>query len=126
MQPYIVQSICTTNELGELVPQNITETKVFKKAFGETVTLTVRSILEKTATQGTGKSGVTGLTNTMRIASKTGTAQTSANETGEVGWYAGIVIEGGEKSAVLVSADISDLKFACVNYVFSQLKDGNV
>jgi len=60
------------------------------------------------------------------VASKTGTAQTSANETGEVGWYAGIVIEGGEKSAVLVSADISDLKFACVNYVFSQLKDGNV
>ncbi|MBR2860986.1 MAG: hypothetical protein IKB86_04020 [Clostridia bacterium] len=122
MQPYIVQSICTTNEFGELEEINVTEPKVFKKAFGETVTSAVRAILEKTATQGTGKSGVRGLSS-MRIAAKTGTAQTSANSTGEVGWYAGIVIEGGEKSAVLVSADEGDLKFACVNHIFSQLKN---
>ena len=81
------------------------------------------SILEKTATQGTGKSGVKGLPKTMRVAAKTGTAQTGTTSTGIIGWYAGLVIEGGDKNAVLVSADEGDLKFECVRYIFNQLKD---
>ena len=125
MQPYIVESICTTDENGNLVPVQITETKVFKEAFGSGVISQVRSILEKTATQGTGKSGVRGHTSTMRIAAKTGTAQTGTTSTGIVGWYAGLVIDGGEKDAVLVSCDEGDLKFGCVNYIFGLLKDGS-
>lgn len=125
MQPYIVESICTTDENGNLVPVKVTETKVFKEPFGSGVTSQVRSILEKTATQGTGKSGVRGHTDTMRIAAKTGTAQTGTTSTGVVGWYAGLVIDGGEKDAVLVSCDEGDLKFGCVNYIFSLLKDGS-
>ncbi len=122
MQPYIVSEICQTNEFGELEPVKITESKVFKDPFDKGVISEVRSILEKTATQGTGKSGVKGHTDTMRIAAKTGTAQTGTTETGIVGWYAGLVIEGGKNVAVLVSADEGDMKFACVNYIFSQLK----
>ena len=125
MQPYIVESICTTDENGNLVPVKVTETKVFKEPFGSGVTSQVRSILEKTATQGTGKSGVRGHTDTMRIAAKTGTAQTGTTSTGVVGWYAGLVIDGGENDAVLVSCDEGDLKFGCVNYIFSLLKDGS-
>ena len=125
MQPYIVESICTTDENGNLKALSKTETKVFKDAFDKGVVLQVRSILEKTATQGTGKSGVRGHTSTMRIAAKTGTAQTGTTSTGVVGWYAGLVIDGGEKNAVLVSCDEGDLKFGCVNYVFSLLKDGS-
>ncbi len=125
MQPYIVESICTTDENGNLFPVKVTETKVFKEPFGSGVTSQVRSILEKTATQGTGKSGVRGHTDTMRIAAKTGTAQTGTTSTGVVGWYAGLVIDGGEKDAVLVSCDEGDLKFGCVNYIFSLLKDGS-
>ena len=125
MQPYIVDSICTTNENGELVAVEKTEVKAFKQVFGSGVTSQVVSILEKTATQGTGKSGVKGITN-MRIAAKTGTAQTGTTETGVIGWYAGLVLDGGERSAVLVSADEGDLKFACVNYIFNQLKDGQM
>ena len=125
MQPYIVESICTTDENGNLVPVKTTESKVFKEPFGPGVISQVRSILEKTATQGTGKSGVKGHTSTMRIAAKTGTAQTGTTSTGVVGWYAGLVIDGGEKDAVLVSCDEGDLKFGCVNYIFSLLKDGS-
>ncbi len=122
MQPYIVSEICQTNEFGELESVKIIEPTVFKEPFGKGVISQVRSILEKTATQGTGKSGVKGHTDTMRIAAKTGTAQTGTTETGIVGWYAGLVIEGGKNVAVLVSADEGDMKFACVNYIFSQLK----
>ncbi len=124
MQPYIVSSICNTNELGELETVKSFEPKVFKQPFGKGVVSQVVSILEKTATQGTGKSGVKGLTDTMRIAAKTGTAQTGTTSTGVVGWYAGLVLEGGEKAAVLVSADEGDMKFACVNHIFSKLKYG--
>ncbi len=122
MQPYIVQSICSTDENGNHVEVQTTEPKVYKKVFNENTVLTVRSILENTAKNGTGKSGIKGLTN-IRVASKTGTAQTGTTETGEVGWYAGYVIEGGENDAVLVSADESDLKFATVNFVFAQLQN---
>lgn len=125
MQPYIVESICTTDENGNLISVKTTESKVFKEPFGSGVISQVRSILEKTATQGTGKSGVRGHTSTMRIAAKTGTAQTGTTSTGIVGWYAGLVIDGGEKDAVLVSCDEGDLKFGCVNYIFSLLKDGS-
>lgn len=125
MQPYIVQSICQTDENGNLTEVKITEAKAFKEAFGSGVILQVRAILEKTATQGTGKSGVRGHTDTMRIAAKTGTAQTGTTSTGIVGWYAGLVIDGGEKDAVLVSCDEGDLKFACVRYIFGLLKDGS-
>ncbi|MBR6764967.1 MAG: hypothetical protein IKM06_00640, partial [Clostridia bacterium] len=125
MQPYIVESICTTNEYGELVPVSTKEPQIYREAFGSGVTSQVRAILERTATEGTGKSGVRGHTNTMRIAAKTGTAQTGTTSTGIVGWYAGLVIDGGEKDAVLVSCDEGDLKFACVNYIFSLLKDGS-
>ncbi len=125
MQPYIVESICTTNEYGELVPVSTKEPQIYREAFGNGVTSQVRAILERTATEGTGKSGVRGHTNTMRIAAKTGTAQTGTTSTGIVGWYAGLVIDGGEKDAVLVSCDEGDLKFACVNYIFSLLKDGS-
>ena len=125
MQPYLVESICTTDENGNLVSVKTTEAKVFKEPFGPGVISQVRSILEKTATQGTGKSGVRGHTSTMRIAAKTGTAQTGTTSTGIVGWYAGLVIDGGEKDAVLVSCDEGDLKFGCVNYIFSLLKDGS-
>lgn len=124
MQPYLVSEISTTNEKGELEAVKITEAKVFKTPFGNAVTSQVVSILEKTATQGTGKSGVKGLKN-MRIAAKTGTAQTGTTDTGIVGWYAGLVLEGGEKTAVLVSADEGDLKFACVKHIFNQLKYDN-
>ncbi len=122
MCPYIVSEICTTNEMGELEAVKTYEAKVFKTPFEKSSVTKVRSILEKTATEGTGKSGVKGLTDTMRIAAKTGTAQTGTTETGIVGWYAGLVIEGGKKAAVLVSADEGDMKFACVNYIFNQLK----
>jgi cell division protein FtsI/penicillin-binding protein 2 len=122
MCPYIVSEICSTNEMGELEAVKTYEAKVFKTPFEKSSVTKVRSILEKTATEGTGKSGVKGLTDTMRIAAKTGTAQTGTTETGIVGWYAGLVIEGGEKVAVLVSADEGDMKFACVNYIFNQLK----
>lgn len=122
MQPYIVQSICQTNEQGELVPVVTAEAKVFKTPFGPTVTSTVRSILENTAKNGTGKSGTREVPS-MRIAAKTGTAQTGTTSTGEIGWYAGLVIDGGEKVTVLVSADEGDYKFGCVRYVFSQLKN---
>ncbi|MBE7092810.1 MAG: hypothetical protein E7365_06500 [Clostridiales bacterium] len=125
MQPYIVQSICITDENGNLKEISTTEPKVFKDAFNKNVVLQVRNILEKTATQGTGKSGVKGHTDTMRIAAKTGTAQTGTTSTGIVGWYAGLVIDGGQKDAVLVSCDEGDLKFACVKYIFSLLKDGS-
>ncbi len=123
MQPYLVESICTTNENGELVPVKTTESKIYKQPFGSSVIAKVRSILERTATEGTGKSGVRGHTNTMRIAAKTGTAQTGTTSTGIIGWYAGLVIDGGEKDAVLVSCDEGDLKFACVNHIFGLLKD---
>ncbi len=124
MQPYIVQSICTTNEKGELEPVKTTEAKVYKQnVFPSSTVLTVREILENTAKNGTGKSGTRGLMDSMRIAAKTGTAQTGTTESGEIGWYAGLVIEGGEKDAVLVSSDIGDLKFSLVNYIFHQLKN---
>lgn len=123
MQPYVVSDICITNELGELESISSVTPKVFKEPFGKGVTSQVLSILEKTATEGTGKSGVKGHTDTMRIAAKTGTAQTGTTDTGIVGWYAGLVLDGGEKNAVLVSADEGDLKFACVNYIFGQLKE---
>ena len=42
--------------------------------------------------------------------------------TGVVGWYAGLVLDGGENVTVLVSADEGDMKFACVNHIFSKLK----
>lgn len=122
MCPYIVSEICKTNEMGELETVKSFEPEVFKNPFGKNVISKVRSILEKTATQGTGKSGTKGLTDTMRIAAKTGTAQTGTTETGIVGWYAGLIIEGGRNVAVLVSADEGDMKFACVNYIFNQLK----
>ena len=123
MQPYIVSEIMTTNEFGEHETVKSTESKIFKQPFGNGITSTVVSILEKTATQGTGKSGVKGLPKTMRVAAKTGTAQTGTTSTGIIGWYAGLVLEGGDKNAVLVSADEGDLKFECVRYIFNQLKD---
>ncbi len=124
MQPYIVKCICDTNEKGEHVIVKETTPTVYKsEIFTPTVVSTVRSILENTAANGTGKSGTRDLLSTMRIASKTGTAQTGTNDTGEVGWYAGLVIDGGEKDAVLISADESDLKFACVRHVFTLLRD---
>lgn len=123
MQPYIVESICTTNEKGELEPVKTTEPKVYKQnAFPSSTVLTVREILENTAKNGTGKSGTKGHSD-MRIAAKTGTAQTGTTQSGEIGWYAGLVIEGGEKTAVLVNSEIGDLKFPVVNYIFSQLKN---
>lgn len=122
MNPYIVQSICSTNEKGEHVVEKSAETSVFKTPFSENTVLTVRNILENTAQNGTGKSGIRGIEN-MRIAAKTGTAETGTTATGEVGWYAGYVIEGGENDAVLVSADESDFKFALVRYIFQQLQN---
>ncbi len=123
MQPYIVDKICSTNELGEHVVLQITEPKAYKQnVFPSSTVSTVLSILEKTAKSGTGKSGTLGLWDTMTFAAKTGTAQTSANETGEIGWYAGLVLSGGEQDAVLVSADMGDYKFALVKYIFTQLK----
>ena len=57
-------------------------------------------------------------TSGMRIAGKTGTAQTGNNVT-EIGWYAGYIIEGGENYVVLVHTDgfkgeTSDIKHRCV------------
>ena len=95
---------------------------MFKTPFSENTVLTVRNILENTAKNGTRKSGIRGIEN-IRIAAKTGTAETGTTATGEVGWYAGYVIEGGENDAVLVSADESDFKFALVRYIFQQLQN---
>ena len=124
MQPYIVDEICTTNEMGYLVAVDTVQAKIYKEnVFASSTVITVRNILENTAKNGTGKSGTKGLLDTMRICSKTGTAQVSTNESGEIGWYAGYVIEGGENDAVLVSSDISDYKFAFVRHIFTLLRD---
>lgn len=122
MCPYIVDSICDTDENGKHVEVKVTSPEVFKLPFSESTVLTVRNILENTAKSGTGKSGIKGLEN-IRVAAKTGTAETGTTSTGELGWYAGYVIEGGENDAVLVSADESDFKFALVRYVFEQLQN---
>ena len=63
----------------------------------------------------------------MRIAGKTGTAQTG-NEVTEIGWYAGYIIDGGENYVVLVNTDgyigeTSDIKHATIKAVFNALKD---
>lgn len=127
MQPYLLQNTNTTNELGELVPQDITEPKIYKQGiFSSANVLKVRSIMEKTAFEGTGKSGTKNLKN-MRICAKTGTAQTGNGKT-EIGWYAGYVIDGGRNSTVLVNVDgpvggDTSIKFNMVNHVFSDLQD---
>jgi len=122
-QPYVVAQICDTNENGEHYAIWTAEQKVYRDVFSTKTILAVREILENTAKNGTGKSGTRTVINTMRIASKTGTAETGTTSTGEVGWYAGLVISGGEQDAVLVSSDESDLKFGCVRYVFELLRD---
>ena len=127
MAPYIVSDICSTNENGELVSVKHHEPQVFKQnVFPESTVLTVRSILENTAKAGTGKNGCNSVIKKARIAAKTGTAQTGTTETGEVGWFAALVIDGGEQDAVLVSADESTLKFAFTNHVLQLLVNGDV
>lgn len=125
MAPYIVSDICTTNEKGELVSVKSHEPQVFKQnVFPSSTVLTVRSILENTAKAGTGKNGCNSVIKQARIAAKTGTAQTGTTDTGEVGWFAALVIDGGEQDAVLVSADESTLKFAFTNHVLQLLVNG--
>lgn len=127
MQPYLLQCTNTTNELGELVPQEVTQPKVWKEGiFSASNVQKVRDIMEKTAKEGTGKSGTTGLDD-MRICAKTGTAQTGNGKT-EIGWYAGYVIDGGRNSSVLVNVDgpvggDTAIKFKMVHHVFEQLQD---
>lgn len=125
MAPYVINYIADTDSEGkhQIVSQTQPNTWIANAASTRTIN-DLLEILEFTVDSATGRGGyVRG----MRIAGKTGTAQTG-NDVTEIGWYAGYIIEGGENYVVLVHTDgfkgeTSDIKHATIKAVFNYLKD---
>ena len=125
MAPYVINYTAQTDELGKhsIISQTKPSTWIARAASTRTIN-DLLDIMEFNVNSATGKGGyVKG----MRIAGKTGTAQTGNNVT-EIGWYAGYIIDGGKNYSVMVhvdgpKGDTSDIKHATVKSVFKMLKD---
>lgn len=125
MAPYVINYTADTDSEGRhhIISQTQPYTWIANAASARTIN-DLLEILEFTVDSATGKAGyVRG----MRIAGKTGTAQTG-NEVTEIGWYAGYIIDGGKNYSVMVQTDgfigeTSDIKHATVKAVFNYLKD---
>ena len=125
MAPYVINYTAETDSEGKhkIVSQTQPRTWLANVASRDTIN-DLLEILEFTVDSATGKGGyVRG----MRIAGKTGTAQTG-NEVTEIGWFASYILEGGKNYVVLVNTDgyigeTSDIKHATIKAVCSYLKD---
>lgn len=94
MAPYVINYTADTDSEGRhhIISQTQPYTWIANAASARTIN-DLLEILEFTVDSATGKAGyVRG----MRIAGKTGTAQTG-NEVTEIGWYAGYIIDGRQK-----------------------------
>lgn len=124
MQPYCVESICTTDELGRHTAVSVTKEQVYKEQVCSKATVEkISACLEKVTVDGTAKAAnVKGMT----LVAKTGTAQ--KNDTEEIGWIAGYIKEGGEHYSLLVCVDgpkngTGAIKTAVAKGLFTFLKD---
>ncbi|MDD6204539.1 MAG: penicillin-binding transpeptidase domain-containing protein [Firmicutes bacterium] len=123
MQPYCVEKLCTTDELGRHETQWQAQTAVYKQQVcsRETVEKISQSLCKVTV-DGTGKpANVKGMT----LVAKTGTAQKS--ETEEIGWMAGYIKEGGVNYSLLVCVngpkdDTGGIKTSVAKGIFTYLK----
>ena len=124
MQPYCVESICTTDELGRHTAVSVTKEQVYKEQVCSKATVEkISACLEKVTVDGTAKAAnVKGMT----LVAKTGTAQ--KNDTEEIGWMAGYIREGGEHYSLLVCVDgpkngTGAIKTSVAKGLFTYLKD---
>ena len=125
MAPYVINYTAETDSEGKhkIVSQTQPRTWLANVASRDTIN-DLLEILEFTVDSATGKGGYV---RRMRIAGKTGTAQTG-NEVTEIGWFASYILEGGKNYVVLVNTDgyigeTSDIKHATIKAVFNALKD---
>ena len=124
MQPYCVESICTTDELGRHTAVSVTKEQAYKEQVCSNATVEkISACLEKVTVDGTAKAAnVKGMT----LVAKTGTAQKSDTE--EIGWMAGYIKEGGEHYSLLVCVDgpkdgTGAIKTSVAKGLFTYLKD---
>lgn len=125
MAPYVINYIADTDSEGK--HQIVSQTQPYTWIANAASTGTINDLLEILEFTVDSASGKGGYVRGMRIAGKTGTAQTG-NEVTEIGWYAGYIIDGGENYTVLVHTDgfigeTSDIKHATIKAVFNYLKD---